>query len=177
MCTLVSTQCQMSFLFQVLTATMLNYSLWHVFAILEEGLTLGLNSNVIFSGKRNSIISARTCKQSNVYILLIFATDLNFALFAEVQPIAIVIVYQHCIHSKTDKNVEFFRKFSTSERFLSLELIATLIKADSDSDNVPVRAPLPETVLATNTMSKHTTKQKRHKLEVFAILKFLKDLS
>ena len=52
---------------------------------------LGLNSLVIFSGDMNSIFFARTCKQSNVLVLLIFAKYLNFALFAEVQPIGIVV--------------------------------------------------------------------------------------
>ena len=126
----------------------------------------------------NAISFARTCKQSNVYVLLSFAKYLNFALFAEVQPIAIV-VRSSTTHSVTirSKHQCFFEKITLQNGFFSLELLATLMKTGSNSDNVPVRAPLPEPFLDTNTMWKHKTNEKQHKNRKFALLKFFNDLN
>ena len=51
------------------------------------------------------------------------------------------------------------------------------MKACSDTDDVVVRAPLPEPVLDTNTMSNHKTEEKQHNHRNFAIVKFLNDLN
>ena len=51
------------------------------------------------------------------------------------------------------------------------------MKAGSDSDGVLVRAPFPDPFLDTNTMWKHKTEEKQHKLQKFASLKFLNDLN
>ena len=72
----------MSFLLQVLTATIVTSSLLYVFAIFGKNLTIGLNAKVIFSSDLNSIILARTYKQSNVYNLLIFGKYLKLEFFA-----------------------------------------------------------------------------------------------
>ena len=83
-----------------------------------------------------------------MYILLVFAKNLIFALFAEFQPKAIVVLL-----STTDSVISksqhrfllkflFFRTF-----FFSLELLATLLKAGSDSDNVLFQPLDPEPFL------------------------------
>ena len=129
-----------------------------------------------FLSEVNSITFARTCKQSNACVLLIFAKYLKFALVAEVEPIAIVVRLPTTHSVKIRSQHRFFKIFYPSERFISLELLATLMKTCSDSDDVVVSAPLSEAVLDTNTISKHKTKEKQHKLRNFAIVKFLNDL-
>ena len=69
-----------------------------------------------------------------------------------------------------------FWQFYSSERFFLLELLATLMKAGSDADNVLIRAPVPEPLLDTKRKWKHNTEEKQHTLQKFALLKFLKDL-
>ena len=123
----------------------------------------------------NSITFAWTCKQSNVYVLLIFAKYLNFAFFAKVEPIAIVVPSSTTHSVKIRSEHRFFGEFYSSEQFSSLELFATYMKAGCDSDNVFVRAPLPGPFLDTNTMSKHKTKANQHKHRKLALLKFLND--
>ena len=51
------------------------------------------------------------------------------------------------------------------------------MKADSDSVHDVVQAPLPETILVTNTMWKHKTEEKHHNFRNFALLKFLNGLN
>ena len=94
----------------------------------------------------SSIIFARTCTQSNVHVLLAYAKNLNFALFAEFQPIAIA-VHVSSTDSVTVRSQH--RKIYYSERFFSLELFATLMKAGGDSDNVLIHAPVPVQFLDT----------------------------
>ena len=92
----------------------------------------------------SSIIFARTRKQSNVYVLLVYAKNLSFALFAEFQPIATVVRLSTTDSVRVRSQHRFLLKilfFRTV--FVSLELLATLMKAGSDSDNVIIRAPVP----------------------------------
>ena len=100
----------------------------------------------------NSINFARTCKQNNVYNLSIFGKNLNFTLFAGFQPIATVVRSSTTHLVKIRSKHLFSGKLYSFERFFSLEFIATLIKAGSESDNVLVRAPLLEPYLDTKTM-------------------------
>ena len=51
------------------------------------------------------------------------------------------------------------------------------MKAGSYSDNVLVRAPIPEPFPDTKRKWKHNTEEKQHKLQKFASLKFLNDLN
>ena len=83
---------------------------------------------------------------------MIFAKYLNFALFAEVEPIAIVVRLSTMHSVKIRSQYRFFFIFYSSERFFSLELLATLMKAGNKSGNVVVQAPFLEPVLATNTL-------------------------
>ena len=92
----------------------------------------------------SSIIFARTRKQNNVYVLLVYAKNLNFALFAEVQPIATVVRLSTTDSDRVRSQHRFLLEilFFTTV-FVSLELLATLMKAGSDSDNVIIRALVP----------------------------------
>ena len=117
-----------------------------------------------FLGEMNSITFARTCKQNNAYVPLIFANYLNVALVAEVEPFAIVVRLPTTHSVKIRSEHQFSFKFHASERFFSLELLATLLKADSDSYDVVVRAPLPEPVSYTNTKWKYKTEEKQHEI-------------
>ena len=109
--------------------------------------------------------SVRTCKQSNVYFLLIFAKNLNFALSAEFQPIAIVVRLStmHSVKIRSQHRfllkISFFRTFFV---FFSLQLFATLMKAGSDSENVLVRALIPGPFSDTKRKGKHNTEEKQH---------------
>ena len=154
------------------------YSFWYVFAIFAKSLTFVLNSQVVFSAEMNSVFFSPTCKQGNVYVPFIFAKYLNFALFAEFQPIA-TVDRSSTTHSikKVDQNIVFFGKFYSSEWLFSLGLLATLMKTLSDSDNLLVPAPLPEPFLDTKTMWKPKTKEKQHNHRIFAFFKFFNDLS
>ena len=51
------------------------------------------------------------------------------------------------------------------------------MKTGSDSDDVVVRAPLLEPVLDINSMWKHKTDGKQHKIQNFTIVKFLNDIN
>ena len=135
-CTLVSVHRQMSLIFQVLTASMVTYSFPHVFAILERGLTLGLSS-YFFSSRMFSINFTRACGQSNVYVLLLFAKYFISALFTEIRPIAIVVklLTTHPVKNRSQHRF-IVKRNQYSERFSSLENLATLRNAGRDSDNV-----------------------------------------
>ena len=50
------------------------------------------------------------------------------------------------------------------------------MKVESAS-NVNIRAPVPEPILNTKRKWKHNTEEKQHKLQKFALLKFLNDLN
>ena len=178
MSTLILVQWQMSFLFQVRTATVVTNCFWHVFAIFERDPTLGSSSLVIFSGGMSSIIFARTRKQSNVYVLLVYAKNLNFALFAEVQPIATVVSLSTTDSDRVRSQHRFLLEilFFTTV-FVSLELLATLMEAGSDSDNVIIRAPVPLPFLNTKRKWKNNNEKKQHKLQKIALLKILNVLS
>ena len=92
----------------------------------------------------SSIIFARTRKQSNVYVLLVYAKNLNLALFAEFQPIATVVRLSTTDSVRVGSQHRFLMEtlfFRTV--FVSLELLGTLVKTGSDSDNVNIRAPVP----------------------------------
>ena len=94
----------------------------------------------------SSIIFAQTCTQINVHVLLVYAKNLNFALFAEFQPIAIA-VHLSSTDSVTVRSQS--RKINIQNGFFSLELFATLMKAGGDSDNVLIQASVPVPFLDT----------------------------
>ena len=131
------------FSFPGLTATMVTFSLWHVLTNFGKDLTLGLNSQVISSGEIKLIIFARTRKQSHVYVLLKFAKNLNFALFEEIQAVAIVVRLSTSDSVKVRSNLRFFGNFILQNVSFPLELLCTSMKAGSGSENVLVWAPLP----------------------------------
>ena len=122
----------------------------------------------------SSIIFAQTCTQSNVHVLLVYAKNLIFALFAEFQPIAIA-VHLSSTDSVTVRSQH--RKINIQNGFFSLELFATLMKAGGDSDNVLIQAPVPVPFLDTKRKWKHSTDKKQQKLQKFALLKILIDLN
>ena len=92
----------------------------------------------------SSIIFTRTHKQSNVYVLLVYAKNLNFALFAEFQPIATLVRLSTTDSVRVRSQHRFLLEILFLRTvFVSLELLATLMKTGSDSDNVIIRAPVP----------------------------------
>ena len=80
-----------------------------------------------------------------MYVLLVSTKSLNFSLSVEFQPIAIVVLLSRTGSVIIRSQHRFLLKILFFRTFFFL--LATLLKAGSDSDNVFIQPPVPEPFL------------------------------